>query len=311
MIDDPVQLLRMHSSTQGLSEEEIKQIADHAIVVRCREGEFVHRAGDTVTSISLVVQGRFRLTAVTPDGKEQLIRYLRAGDQFGLLALLMNEDVPLSCVAAENSAILRISRDSAEVLAREIPLLRQNLLRSLGLRLKETVLADQTSTQPRMITFLHASDKSRCVVHQLIRCLTGLAEKISLFSDHPEHYRSVNCPIESLVDGEGEYVTEEDIRRTAGGWSDRDRILFDVDAQLELDQASRLIELSDEAIWLVSSQDYDMVVGTLQRLAVDSPGWKEKTYVVWVLEEGEQVAPFVACQRCDGPQPECDWHTRG
>ena len=63
MEDEKTLFLKMHQCSEGLDDEALRDIAEHAELVRHDPGDVIHRADDVLTSIYLVVQGRIRCAA--------------------------------------------------------------------------------------------------------------------------------------------------------------------------------------------------------------------------------------------------------
>ena len=69
---------------------------------RCRRwssGEVLLRAGDASPAVLLLLDGRLKLTAVTPLGHEVLFRWITPGEFIGLTSVLGNVPLPTSAVA--------------------------------------------------------------------------------------------------------------------------------------------------------------------------------------------------------------------
>ena len=63
--------LRMHRSTLGLDEEALHRIAASAQLCDFSAGDHLHRAGDPVFGLALIVNGRIALTMQAADRREQ------------------------------------------------------------------------------------------------------------------------------------------------------------------------------------------------------------------------------------------------
>lgn len=56
-----------------------------------QKGEFIFRVGEGSETLFIVKEGLIKLTKISAEGKEQIVRLLFPGDFFGLFALLRNE----------------------------------------------------------------------------------------------------------------------------------------------------------------------------------------------------------------------------
>ena len=110
-------LLRIHDACRSMSLEEIEAIALEVDVVHLGAGQALHRVGETIDSVYIVVEGRLKVTAKTPTGGERTIRYICAGDQFGALMLFSDGDdaapflfFALLCLAGGVTVLLGLPR---------------------------------------------------------------------------------------------------------------------------------------------------------------------------------------------------------
>ncbi len=73
---------------------------------RYGKGEYIFRDGERSETLFVVNEGLIKLTKMSPDGKEQIIRLLFPGDFFGLFSLLRNENHYLNAEAVGASTII-------------------------------------------------------------------------------------------------------------------------------------------------------------------------------------------------------------
>ena len=66
-----ISLLRIHDACHGLSDSEVDEIAAQAEVVHAKGGESIHRNGQQLDSLYLVVQGRLKMMLNTPGGRPE------------------------------------------------------------------------------------------------------------------------------------------------------------------------------------------------------------------------------------------------
>lgn len=83
MTDKKLLLLKSHQFSDGLTDDELNEIADHIEVVEYDSGEIVYRPHDRISDVHLVVQGRFRISVLDQHGNPFLEYFLTRGDQFG------------------------------------------------------------------------------------------------------------------------------------------------------------------------------------------------------------------------------------
>ena len=75
----------------ALSAADLDAVAERAVPTHVDKGEVVYRAGQPISQLMVVHRGRIRVSRYGPDGHEQLIRVLGAGDFIGETAFLGGE----------------------------------------------------------------------------------------------------------------------------------------------------------------------------------------------------------------------------
>ena len=157
-------LLRIHDACRGLSDEEVERLGGEAEVLRAEVGDRVHSADHSVDSILIVVQGVLKVVLEKPGGRKQTLRFISAGDQFGAMMLLDDDEPPLDVFVEERAVLLRLKRESVLELAEEFPVFRRNLLRKVGCGVRELVLPRQGRRMPKIVAFVCSDDPTRELV---------------------------------------------------------------------------------------------------------------------------------------------------
>jgi CRP/FNR family transcriptional regulator, nitrogen oxide reductase regulator len=135
-IIDP-QRLTSASIFAGLERKDLEAIARAGRMSRIRNGEFYFQEGDPADRMYLLVEGKIRLTQVTPDGQQVILRYIGPGDEFGVIAMLSEIEFPVSAEAAEDSLSLTWDSATLQKLMHAYPRLATNALHILAQRVKE------------------------------------------------------------------------------------------------------------------------------------------------------------------------------
>ncbi|OLS33630.1 Crp/Fnr family transcriptional regulator [Bacillus sp. MRMR6] len=76
---------------KGMNEMDILQLQKVTKSRRFQKGEFIFREGEHSETLFVVNEGLIKLTKISAEGKEQIIRLLFPGDFFGLFSLLKDE----------------------------------------------------------------------------------------------------------------------------------------------------------------------------------------------------------------------------
>ncbi len=286
-------LLRLHDACVGLSDEEIESIAEHVEFVHAKAGDVIHSEGTTIDALYLVLHGRLRMSNLMSDGAQHTIRYISSGDQFGALLLVTEEESPVSVEVDETALLARIPREIAAEFAQRFPILRRNLLRKVGLSVRDALIRRSKRSLSKVVTFIHADDHMRRLVAKVASRLAEIGEKIGILCDSNVPPYDSQIPFKSLRDESGDYLDEDDVRSIVSHWADLKRIVIVVDRPHPPEKLVRLVELSDSVFCMSETGDPAPAVNELKGLMNRSPSWKKKMHLVWVLSENEQVAPLV------------------
>lgn len=137
--------LLVHDAGHGLSKVEIESIADQAEVLEIPAGYVVHAVGQQLDAVYIVVSGRLKLLSKASDGVDRIVHYISAGDQFGTLILVSDDDeFPIEAVADQKTTLLRWPKETAKRLAEDFPRFRQNLMRRIGFDVRDSLRARDT-----------------------------------------------------------------------------------------------------------------------------------------------------------------------
>jgi CRP-like cAMP-binding protein len=95
---------------KGLSTEETLPLQKVTRSRHVEKGEMIFREGESAQSFFVVKEGLIKLSKMSAEGKEQIVRLLFPGDFFGLSSLLRNAKHNLYAEAAANTVICTIEK---------------------------------------------------------------------------------------------------------------------------------------------------------------------------------------------------------
>jgi CRP-like cAMP-binding protein len=101
------------------------------------KGQFYFHQGEKALAFYIIVEGRVRLTQLTPEGHQIIIRYLGPGDGMGIIVVLSNTIYPLSAEVVADCNALRWDYEAAVQLMETFPGLALNGLRLVAGRFQE------------------------------------------------------------------------------------------------------------------------------------------------------------------------------
>jgi CRP-like cAMP-binding protein len=103
---DPIQLLAQSPPFQNLHATGLKAVLQAAYRRRVERDAFFFYQGDRATAFYLLTQGEVKLTQVTPEGHQMLVRFAGPGECFGGIAALKEAVYTLSVQAVDDCVAL-------------------------------------------------------------------------------------------------------------------------------------------------------------------------------------------------------------
>lgn len=121
----------------GMSDGELDEILSHATSTRTPQGETVFVQGTPANHFFLLLNGRLKVTQVTPDGQQIIVRMVHPGDLFGFAKALQRADYPGTAFAAAESLYLAWPTALWSFFVEQNPSLALSALQTIGNRLEE------------------------------------------------------------------------------------------------------------------------------------------------------------------------------
>jgi CRP/FNR family transcriptional regulator, nitrogen oxide reductase regulator len=122
---------------QDLDEAGIERVARAAQQRRILADSFLVHQGDPARHLHVLLSGRLKLTQVTVDGQQVLLRYASPGEAFAILAVLSDMLYPTSVQAVEDSLVAAWDKDTMQKLMLEYPQIALRALRLLARHTRE------------------------------------------------------------------------------------------------------------------------------------------------------------------------------
>jgi CRP-like cAMP-binding protein len=109
------------------------------------DGQVLLSRGQPTSAAMLLVKGRLRVSVITPEGEEQLLRWMLPGEIAGLSSVFAEATNPADMVSVGATEVLHIERSRLIDLIGRDSVVAVDLLRILGLRINQLfdMLADQ------------------------------------------------------------------------------------------------------------------------------------------------------------------------
>ncbi|MGI6358835.1 MAG: Crp/Fnr family transcriptional regulator [Bacillota bacterium] len=122
---------------RGLPSTDIRDIQRLVTHGSYRKGDAVIREGDPLAAIYIVEHGQAKVFAQNPNGGEQVLRWLQAGDFYGELALVAATSAPSTVQALTDLRICSISASGLRNYLLQHPAATLSILEAVANRLRQ------------------------------------------------------------------------------------------------------------------------------------------------------------------------------
>ncbi len=89
--------MREFSTLKSLSKEELKNISNHKDSLDFKKGDVLFSEGNLLNGVYCIKEGVCKLTRLSTNGKEQIVRFVNGGDLLGYRSILSEEPVTFNC----------------------------------------------------------------------------------------------------------------------------------------------------------------------------------------------------------------------
>jgi CRP-like cAMP-binding protein len=186
----------------GLGAEELDEILREARSLRYAKDTSVFEQGAEAHSFFVLLHGHLRVEKTTPQGQQIVVRYVSAGELFGVAQAMALKHYPATAVAAVDSVALCWPSASWSRLTGKFPGLAAGALRTVGNRLQDT--------QARVVEMSSEQVEQR-VAHALLRLAKQAGVKV-------EHGVQIDFPISRQDVAEMTGTTLHTVSRILSAW---------------------------------------------------------------------------------------------
>ena len=282
-------LLRLHRSTNGLTDEELDLIASRASVITFDADTPLHSQENPFLDLLLIISGAARLWIPGVNDVPHIVQVIGRSNQFGLLGLFHDDQSPVNVDTTQNLSGLAIKRQDAIELLNQIPRWHRNLLGALGMRLHQAFTPKRIGHRPRLVAILHASEEYRHLSTTLIRRLQSLGEDVAVISDREDTRVTAKRSI-SLLDQHGNLRNPNEVRSEASSWATIERCILDIRLDKNIEYLNEVLQDSDTILCCFDSNTSRETESLLSELSKCHPAARKKISLVRILRGTQQVA---------------------
>ena len=163
---------------EGFAPSALDDILERAHAVHYPKGKVVFSQHEDAHWFFLLLHGRLRVTQVTPQGEQIVVRFVNPGDLFGIALAIGRTTYPGTATAAADSLALVWPSSAWPGIMAAHPSLAANAMRMVGSRLQEA---------HERVRELSTEDVERRLAHALLKLAhdAGVAKKSGIEIDFP------------------------------------------------------------------------------------------------------------------------------
>jgi CRP/FNR family transcriptional regulator, cyclic AMP receptor protein len=139
LLSHSLETLRRVPIFHGLTETELKFLAERAVPRSYSKGELLFTEGDPCTGLFVIESGRVRIFKSSPNGREQVLTVEGPGNSVAELPLFDGGNYPASTAALNDAKVYFISRQDFHSLCLVHPQVSLKVLKVVGARLRRLV----------------------------------------------------------------------------------------------------------------------------------------------------------------------------
>ena len=106
--------IRSANSMRVLSEEDLSNISNKKTVMSFKKGDILFEEGAHLNGVFCLRNGKCKVTKLSPNGKDQIIRFIKKGELIGERSVLSGSTAHLTVTALEDMEACFIPKDDIE-----------------------------------------------------------------------------------------------------------------------------------------------------------------------------------------------------
>jgi CRP/FNR family transcriptional regulator, polysaccharide utilization system transcription regulator len=156
-------IVREFSSLKALNKDELLRMADCKTSYTIKKGEPIFEEGESVNGIFCIKDGVCKLSKLSANGKDQIVKLVKPGELLGQRSLISDEPANLSAIALEDMEVCFIPKSEIMGFFNKNNQFSMNVMKNICGDLKEAddhmVSMAQKSVKKRLAeTLLHLED---------------------------------------------------------------------------------------------------------------------------------------------------------
>lgn len=284
-------LLTRHPIAKDLIDDVIQSLAGMCEQIDLATGDILHKPGDHVDALHLVIQGRLKQFSKVGQDVGELTNFLPAGTQFGGLAAVRDEPVDILVDALEPTTVLKVKFSEFLELTRQHPQLMINFMMLVGDMLKRQLKLERLHRPPKIALLLIDSEEQRQLTEGILNRLVALGEHPCMMTD-TDRWKSRSDIEQIYLRQNGEWVSPEIVRTQVSQWTTRERIILETTPEMPEERLTRGMQLADTILVCLTCDTWQEKLKQIRDLTAKAPKWREKIFLVWMLDKEHLHTPL-------------------
>ncbi len=130
-------IIRQFNSLRAMSKEELKKVSDSKTTKTIKKGESIFEEGDKLNGVYCVRDGVSKLSKLSANGKDQIVKLATKGEVMGQRSVIVEESANLSAVAVNDMEVCFIPKEAIVNTLHSNPDFTYEVLRLMAHDLKE------------------------------------------------------------------------------------------------------------------------------------------------------------------------------
>ncbi|QYS89213.1 Crp/Fnr family transcriptional regulator [Flavobacterium columnare] len=146
-------IVRQFSSLKALTKDELLRMAECKTSYTIKKGESIFEEGDMTNGIFCIKDGVCKMTKLSTNGKDQIVKLVKSGELLGQRSMISEEPANLSAVALEDMEVCFVPK--SEILK----FFNQN--NQFSMNIMKTICSDLKEADDHMVSMAQKSVKER------------------------------------------------------------------------------------------------------------------------------------------------------
>ncbi len=130
-------IVRQFNALRAMNKEELKKISDSKTVKMVKKGESIFEEGDKLSGVYCVRNGVSKLSKLSANGKDQIVKLATKGEVLGQRSVIVDETANLSATAVHDMEVCFIPKEHIVQTLNSNPNFAVEMLRHMAHDLKE------------------------------------------------------------------------------------------------------------------------------------------------------------------------------